>query len=457
MKKVKLVVALFFFLSCLAKSAQAETIEDIKTMMQQMKTDYETRIKELETKIEALSAQQQKDGAKLEAISSKHDEQVAQIEQKIEEKALNVEYVGRGNAPVGRGGLVIENPFGFGNVVVGGYVDLEYGDFENTASSFTQHRWIINIGAFPHERLRFNSELEIEYGGPNTPGADGEVKVEQAYMDYLINDAINIRAGALLVPFGRYNLYHDSDLQNLTDRPIMAKDVIPTTWTESGAGIFGTFNPVLGNYEDLNLKYELYVVNGLDAGFSDTGLSGGRSSLKTDNNDDKSVVGRLAISPWLGQEIGVSGYWGDYDVINNDITGIGFDSLSTFGPLEWINEYAYFGVEESDNVDVANYFQGAYSQLSYDFWPKFLDNSFLGRGFEDPKLTLVGRYDWALINDDTDATTGDNEETRWTLGLNYRPIDSFVFKFEYQWNQTSDETLERGDNNGFLTSMAVGF
>ncbi len=443
MKKVRFIFAALWVILFLTRPAGAETLDDIKTMMQQMKADYEARITALEAKIDAMSVN--------------HDAQVAKIEETIESKTLDVEYVGRGNAPVGKGGLVVKNPFGFGNVSLGGYADLEYGDFENSTSSFTQHRWVINIGAFPHERLRFNSELEIEYGGPNTPNADGEVKVEQAYMDYLISDAINLRAGALLVPFGRYNLYHDSDLQNLTDRPIMAKDVIPTTWTEAGAGIFGKFNPVLGSYEDLDLNYELYVVNGLDAGFSDTGLGSGRPGLKTDNNDDKSVVGRLSASPALNQEFGISGYWGDYDTINNDIAGIGFDSLLTFGPFEWINEYAYFGVEESDNVDVANFFQGAYSQLNYRFWPKFLDNSFLGRGFQDPRLILVSRYDWALISDDSDTQSGDNEEDRWTLGLSYRPVDNFVFKFEYQWNHANNEVLERGDNNGFLTSMAIGF
>lgn len=456
MRKVSLFLGVFLLTVFLSTPAKAETIEDIKVMMEAMKRDYETRIEGLEAKIEALGARQQQDSAKLEEVTIKHEEQAAVIEQKIETKSLDVEYVGRGKAPVGKGGLVIGNPFGFGNVSIGGYADVEYGDFENTDASFTQHRWVINIGAFPNERLRFNSELEIEYGGPNVPNADGEVKVEQAYMDYLINDKINVRAGALLVPFGRYNLYHDSDLQNLTERPIMARDIIPTTWTEAGAGIFGGFNPALGSYEDLDLNYELYVVNGLDTGFSDTGLGGARSSLKTDNNDDKAFAGRLAVSPWLNQEFGVSGYWGEYDTSGNAIAAVGFDSLLTIGPLEWINEYAYFDIGEG-STDVANFFQGAYSQLNYDFWPEFLNDSFLGRGFKDPKLTLIGRYDWGLISDDSDASLGNNEENRWTSGLNYRPVDNFVFKLEYQWNQTTNEALERGDNNGFLASMAIGF
>ncbi len=422
----------------------ADSIEEIKAMMQEMKADYETRIKELEGKVDALSAKQ--------------SEQVAQLE-KIEEKSLDVEYVGRDNAPVGRGGLVVRNPFGFGNVSLGGYADLEYADFENTGSTFLQHRWIINIGAQVHDRIGFNSELEIEYGGPNSPGADGEVKVEQAYMDYKIADAINLRAGALLVPFGRYNLYHDSDLQDLTDRPIVARDVIPTTWTEAGGGIFGQFNPTLGNYEDLKLNYELYLVNGLDNGFSDTGLSGARSSLKTDNNDDKAMVGRLAVSPALNQELGLSGYWGEYDTRGNAINGQGFDWLTTLGPLEFVGEYAYFNIEEFEpgSTDVANFFQGAYGQLNYHFWFDGLNKTFLGRGFENPAFTLVGRYDWALIQDDNDAGDENNRETRYTLGLNYRPVENFVYKLEYQWNSTTNEPLEKGDNNGFLSSAAIGF
>ena len=36
------------------------------------------------------------------------------------------------------------------------------------------------------------------------------------------------------------------------------------------------------------------------------------------------------------------------------------DTFNTFGPLEVITEYAYFGVEETPSAtsDLANYFQG---------------------------------------------------------------------------------------------------
>ena len=110
----------------------------------------------------------------------------------------------------------------------------------------------------------------------------------------------------------------------------------------------------------------------------------------------------------------------------------------------------------ADEVSAPKYMRGFYLEPRYHFWPKFLSNTFLGRGFKDPKLTLVGRYDWVDIADDGDAGSGSNKEKRYTLGINYRPIESWVFKLEYQRNSSSNEVLERGDKDGVMASMAVG-
>lgn len=441
MKKM-LVVAALIMAVIFAGVSPADQIEDMQKQLQQIQQDYETKIADLQAQINQLRADQ--------------EENVPQAEVKTGDSKVDVEYVGRYNGPFEKGGVVIKNPSGFGNVSVGGYADFEYENFQNTDSTFDQHRWILNIGAELSGRLRFFSEYEIEHGGPDASG-DGEAKVEQAWIDYMITDAINIRAGALLMPFGRYNIYHDSDLQDLTDRPLVVRDIIPTTWTESGAGIYGAFNPVLGSYEDLEVEYELYVVNGLNDGFSDGGLRGARGSLGSDNNNSKSVVGRLALSPSLGHEVGFSGYWGNYNELNDAITGGAIDWMCVWGQLEFIGEYAYFDVDEPAGSDVADTLEGYYLQANYHFWPPFLSDTFLGTGFENPTFTLIGRYGSIEIDDDADDDIGDNEEQRFTLGVNYRPVESWVFKMEHQWNSTDAESLERGDNNGFAASMAIAF
>ncbi len=69
MKRLILLCIVFFLVFSLPYPVAAETVEDIKAMMEQMKADYDARVKELEAKIESLSVQQQKDSAKIEAKS----------------------------------------------------------------------------------------------------------------------------------------------------------------------------------------------------------------------------------------------------------------------------------------------------------------------------------------------------------------------------------------------------
>lgn len=418
-------------------------VDMAKIMMEikEMRQDYEAKIANLQAEVQAL-----KQGRIIEGPA---------VSQPAADKSgIEIEYVGRQEGPFQKGGLIARDHAGFGNVSVGGYADIELENFQDKHSTFDQHRFILNIGAELGDRLRFFSEYEIEHGGPDASGG-GEAKIEQAWIDFLIHDAINFRAGALLVPFGRYNLYHDSDLQDLTDRPLLARDIIPTTWTEAGAGFHGQFNPVFGSYEDLQLAYEAYMINGLNAGFSDTGLRSARGSLQTDNNNDKALVGRLVASPAIGHEIGLSGYLGDVNGEDDRIAGVGVDFLTTWGPWELLGEWALF---DAGDGDVADQFQGMYVQANYHFWFDFLDETFLGRTFDNPTFTLVGRYGYALIDDDTDfGTTKDNKEQRFTFGLNYRPVESWVLKLEYQNNFTRSEALERGDAEGFIASIAMGF
>jgi hypothetical protein len=448
----------------------AETgIESVRQEMERMRQDYEAKLKALQDKIDALAKNQEAAKADLEQ----------KLTEKIEEKGISAEYVGRYEGPFGKGGLLIKNPSGFGNVSVGGYADIEFENFENSNSTFDQARFILNLGAQPHERLLFYSEYEIEHGGPHASDI-GEAKVEQAWVGYLINDMINLRGGIVLVPFGRFTLLHDSDIQDLTARPIVSRRLAAATWMEAGFGAFGEFNigESLGLklLPDSYLNYEGYIINGLDEDISDTGLRNAKGAIEADENNNKAFVGRLGFGLNRNLELGLSGYFGKYGRSGSatrngrdDLVGIGADVNFKRGPFELVGDFAYWDFEDGalvdhdndnaagDEVAAPTYMRGFYLEPRYHFWPKFLNNTFLGRGFEDPKFTLVSRYDWVDIADDGGPGIGSNVEKRFTIGLNYRPIESWVFKLEYQWNRASNATLERGDRDGLMASMAIGF
>lgn len=443
----------------------ADELQDLKQEIQQLRQDYEVQIQKLQERIDEISKKQG-----MEAV---------ELEKKIEEKAVTFDYVGRYEGPFGKGGLLIKNPSGFGKVSVGGYADVEFENFNNSNSTFDQARFIINVGAIPNERLLLYSEYEIEHGGTNYPGGDGEAKIEQAWMSYAINDLVALKGGIVLVPYGKFNLLHDSDIQDLTERPLFARRVVPSTWTDAGVGLLGEL-PIgerlnWGLLPDSYLNYEGYVINGLDEDISDTGLRNARGSASNDLNNTKDFVGRVGFGLNRNLELGLTTYIGKYGRSGNStrndrdsLFGLGADLNFKNGPFELVGDFGYFDFEDGALVDHDNnnvtaavsapkFIRGFYIEPRYHFWPKFLNNTFLGRGFEDPKLTLVGRYDWVEIGDDGDAGLGDNKERRFTLGMNYRPIESWVFKLEYQWNSSVNEVLERGDNDGVMASMAVGF
>ena len=343
---------------------------------------------------------------------------------------------------------------------VGGYATEELENFAGSTRTFDNQRVILFVGRELTDRIRFYSELELEQlASVEADPADsrgGAVEMEQAWFDYGINDAVNLRFGDVLVPFGQFNLHHDDPLQELVDRPLVDRRVIPSTWTETGVGAYGEWDLT----DTARLRYEAYVVNGLNAKISATtgGLRDARGSFGQDNNHDKALVGRISVSlgPWL--DVGLAGYTGDYDDQNHRANGAALDWIAKHGPFEVLGEAAVMDLQRGFNNSravVPNSLWGAYVEGRYHFWPSWLSNTFLGRGFDHPRLTSTIRYDHAAIDQFNDvANAGTFTEDRLTFGLNYRPIDDFVMKFDYEINNGN---MERGGSNGFIAAAALSF
>ena len=333
--------------------------------------------------------------------------------------------------------------FGSGTSV-GGYVDLEFAnDFTTKSRSFDQHRLVPFLYSEITDRLHFGTEIEFEHGvqienaNGEAEGA-GEISVEFATLDYRFTEALNLRAGVVLSPLGRFNLVHDSPINELTDRPLVALQVIPSTLSEAGAGLFGTLYPSSTSL----LSYELYLVNGFNEELGQPG-SDGRLPIRdavgkrgdVDGKAPLNLVGRLAFSPFLGLELGASAHTGAYgedlrNVVTRDATIWAVDATFNRGPIDLLGEYARLHVDLDPAVlspSVGDGRAGFYLQGTYHF----------GHGLLAPKATSsfagVVRYDWVDYNR---GVLGD-EERRATAGLNWRPVPDAVFKSEFQFANTA--------------------
>ena len=161
-------------------------------------------------------------------------------------------------------------------------------------------------------------------------------------------------------------------------------------------------------------------------------------------------VCHLDISPCLGLNIGTSFYSGVYDDINTqNLSMLGFDLFWKKGPGEILAEWASISLDQTSTEPAA--MNGYYIEGRYHFFPQFLKNTFLADGLDNPVFTIFARA--GAVDMDT-STTGTNDRKQYTFGFNYRPIETVVFKAEYEINDT--ETISDNDNV-FIASIAVGF
>lgn len=326
---------------------------------------------------------------------------------------------------------------------IGGYVDIEYrNDIDGHTSTFDQHRLVPFIFAEITDRLHFGTEIEFEHGAAleledGKAEGGGEVSVEFATLDYRIAEPLAFRAGVILAPLGRFNLVHDSPINELTDRPLVSTYIEPTTLSEAGFGLFGTVYPG----ERSLLSYEVYVVNGFTGGIFEEEdgtvrlrVRGGRGLRGEDNNFAKAVVGRVAYSPLLGLELGASAHTGRYaaasDVFTGDerLTIWGLDATWQHRAIELLGEYGRVDANVPAPyraLGVGGRQDGWYVQGVYHF----------GHGWIPPRETsmLTGVVRWDRV-DFAAGSTGDDALDRLTVGVNWRPIPNAVLKSGFQWN-----------------------
>jgi hypothetical protein len=352
----------------------------------------------------------------------------------------------------------------YGGSSIGGYFDTEYFFPDGKSAFFDNHRLILQVSSLLHERIFFNTEIEFEHGGVLGGGSnDGELKIEQGYLDFKLEDWLIFRGGAILVPMGRLNVLHDSDFRDTTTRPLFTNIIVPSTWTEPGAGLYGTLYPD----EQWEVFYEAYVLQGLSDNLQDgSGLRRARPSLSKDNNNSKAVTARVGLSPFIGLDFGLGGYYSAFDAEARKHLGLFVADLNwRHGPFELVGEggvaFHTPTTYSAGNQQVAlnGPMWGYYLEGHYHFFPEVLTSTWLGEGLPAAVFTLVGRVSQV----DTDASVlNQNDRTELILGLNYRPTPNTVFKLEYQWNLENQAFLT-GDmsrelnNNQLIASVAVGF
>ncbi|HEY5974414.1 MAG TPA: porin [Geobacteraceae bacterium] len=346
----------------------------------------------------------------------------------------------------------------------GGYGELDYvfrrengnGQGGNT---FDPHRIVLYVDSQLADWVKFNTELEWEHGGVkdelNAEGElSGEVSVEQAFLDFQLSRAFNIKAGVMLVPLGAINLYHEPTNYNSTSRPELDQFLIPSTWSEMGVALHGA----LGDKAD----YQFLVLNGLDGSkFSAAkGIREGRQNLNVDNNRNKAVAGRLELRPLTNLYTNFSFYTGNSAKEGTAYTTIAaFDGKYRLGDLELAGEYVYIYQDKPTTLgvsDIGHTMSGYWVEGAYHVMPKSLKSGKLA----EADALLFARYSEFDTQQgniaDSSAASGRYDRQYTTVGLSFKPIPTVAIKADYQFYNDKRGAGETAlDNDKF--QVTVGF
>lgn len=359
--------------------------------------------------------------------------------------------------PFVRGG-VYDKPYQtrlLGRTAIGGYAEAharyERVDGITEEAGFVAKRFNIFTSTRVSDFVRMAAELEFEEAGE-------EVKLEYAAIDVRIHPAFTLRGGMLLSPLGRFNLSHDSPLNEFTDRPLVSTEILGVALSEPGFGVLGQ----VPAGRQGRVTWEAYFTNGFHDGLITGSAEGTRIPLGRGNTEDQNsspaFVGRLAWSPGVGYELGVSTHHGAWNVFTVDGTAVDDRRNLTLGVVDGEITLAGFRVSGEAAVaraDIPPGLRGTYASRQAGWYVDVARD--LGTGWiptaPGSTFTLKGRFD--AIDLDTDAVGHHVRQAG--AGINFRPTSESVVKMELVRGWSYDPFNNRSDFARLLASFATYF
>lgn len=333
-------------------------------------------------------------------------------------------------------------------VSLGGYGEMIYnnqarkdqsGAYSGNNDTIDFVRQILYLGYKFSDQFLLNSEIEFEHGSTENGGS---VSVEFAYLDYLYKDALNFRAGMLLVPMGLINEMHEPTTFLSTYRPQTEKTILPSTWRENGVGLFGSTD---------SWAYKLYLVNSFNAAkFSaNEAFYEGRQNGAEALGHDFAFTGRLDYQGIKGLLAGTSFFSGQTGQDQRTSTG---DSIKAWANIvdahvdyramgfqfRWLLAYAHLqGADEVNQLaaltganSVGQDMIGFYGEAGYDVLHYKTTEQKLISFVRYEKINTQYRVPAGFSSDPT------NDREIYTMGLSYSPIVNIALKANYELHRT---------------------
>ena len=333
-------------------------------------------------------------------------------------------------------------------IAVGGYLEANWQrlstDGVSEGHQFQARRLTIFMSSAISKRVKFLSEIEFEEGGK-------EIAIEFASVDVEFNPLVNFRGGIIMNPIGAFNQNHDGPKWEFTDRPISATQMLPSTFSNAGAGLFGkkySKNWMIGYEAYFSGSFDNSIIENTENKTFLPAAKNNPERFEEINSGLPLFTSKIAIRNSKIGELGLSYMGGVYNKFQDegiildkkrrvDIYALDFNTtlpkIKTFitSELAWVK----VDVPETYGQQFGNKQFGGF----IDIVQPLLTKNVLG--WENVVLNLACRLEYVDWNVGTfNETSGNIAEDIWSImpALSFRPTSQTVFRLNYRFQKQTD-------------------
>ncbi|WP_394229968.1 porin [Shewanella colwelliana] len=316
---------------------------------------------------------------------------------------------------------------------IGGYGELHYNNITDNKKGtdkkeFDFHRFVLFFGHEFTENTRFFSELEVEHS-ISGDGQNGEVELEQAYIEHDFNQMFTGKAGLFLMPVGIINETHEPPAFYGVERNPVEKNILPATWWEAGAALNVKAAP--------GLAFDGAITSGLyvDESYS---IRGGRQKVSKAKAEDLAYTARVKYTAVPGLELAATAqYQSDLTQGREGVDTASATLLTAHAiyTIEGFTVKALYAQWDIDGQEAKTL--GRDEQTGWYIEPSYRFNESFG---------VFARYN------EYDNNAGNNADTnveQTNVGINYWLHENVVFKADYE------KVGGAKDSDGF--NLGVGY
>lgn len=314
---------------------------------------------------------------------------------------------------------------------LGGYGEMHLNFGNGDEIDF--HRWVLFINHEFSDSIRLFSELELEHSIAGE-GQPGEVELEQAFVEFDLNEPAKARAGLFLLPVGLLNETHEPATFYGVERNRIENQIIPTTWWEGGVSLV--------QQTDTGLAFDYALHSGLftpTAGGNAFRIRNGRQKVGEASLESMAATFRARYTGIPGLDLAFTGQYQE-DLAQGTLAET-IDAVLLTAHADWRSGpwgfralYARWDLGGNAPARLGRDEQyGFYLEPSYRFETSLGDVGVFAR---------YGRYD-REAGDNVDSA-----EENIDAGVNWWPHESVVLKADVQFvqpaNGADDETVNLG-------------